>query len=325
MLIILIRIIIDPQEVFHNLPKQEGSLKRSMKRRDFIKYFGAGLAGPAFRNIFNYKKSAVEHLVPYVVPPAGVVPGLPTYYNSVCRQCAAGCGIEVKLREGRAKKLEGNAEFPVNFGKLCSRGQAGLQVVYNPDRLTTPLIKKKGEFEPASWSQALKVVADRLRNIQEDGKIVYLAEPLRGTLAGLFKAFAESLGGGEVVSYDPLNDDGLLAANELCFGERSFPHYDIANADYLVSFGANFLDTWATPVKHSSAFGEMRDREHGVKGSRGMLVQFEPRLSVTGASADEWYGVKPGTEGEIALAMAHVIVGERLFDKSVAKEADAWR
>ena len=183
-----------------------------MKRRDFIKYFGAGLAGPAFRNIFNYKKSAVEHLVPYVVPPAGVVPGLPTYYNSVCRQCAAGCGIEVKLREGRAKKLEGNAEFPVNFGKLCSRGQAGLQVVYNPDRLTTPLIKKKGEFEPASWSQALKVVADRLRNIQEDGKIVYLAEPLRGTLAGLFKAFAESLGGGEVVSYDPLNDDGLLAA-----------------------------------------------------------------------------------------------------------------
>ncbi len=327
MLITSLRIIIDPQEVFHNLPKQEGLLKRSMKRRDFIKYFGAGLAGPAFRNLFNYKKSAVEHLVPYVVPPAGIVPGLPTYYNSVCRQCSAGCGIEVKIREGRAKKLEGNAEFPVNFGKLCSRGQAGLQVVYGPDRLTTPLIKKKGEFEQASWPKALKVVADRLRNIQESGKsnkVVYLTEPLRGTLAGLFKTFAESLGGGDVFSYDPLNDDGLLAANELCFGERSFPHYDIGNADYLVSFGANFLDTWATPIKHSAAFGEMRDRERGVKGSRGLLVQFESRLSVTGASADEWYGIKPGTEGEIALAMAHVIVAERLFDESIAKEADGW-
>ncbi|MCK4268213.1 MAG: molybdopterin dinucleotide-binding protein, partial [Actinomycetia bacterium] len=101
-------------------------LKHQLKRRDFLKYLGVGLSGPAIKNIFTFKNKSVESLVSLVEPPEGVIPGIPNWYASVCRQCGAGCGIHVKILEGRAKKIEGNPDFPVNYGKVCARGQAGL-------------------------------------------------------------------------------------------------------------------------------------------------------------------------------------------------------
>ncbi|HEB13209.1 MAG TPA: hypothetical protein ENI11_05990, partial [Actinobacteria bacterium] len=302
-------------------------LKRSIKRRDLLKYFGASLAGPAFKNLFRYKKVAAERLVSYVIPPEGVVPGLPNWYSSVCRQCAAGCGIQVKILEGRAKKIEGNPDFPVNYGSLCARGQAGLQVLYNPDRIKGPQLKVDGKFQKISWSRALSIASKRLSEIKaQEGEdsIHFLTEPLRGSLGSLFSTFA---GGFEtnVFSYDFTNDAGLMEANLRSFGEERFANYDIANSDYILSFGADFLDTWSSPVKHSKSFGQMRDGLVGKEGGRGRLVHLEPRLSVTGASADVWLAINPGTEGILALAIANVIIDEKLFDKSLGIDRAEWK
>src|SRR6476659_8289501 len=95
----------------------------------------------------------------------------------------------------------------------------------------------------------------------------------------------------------------------MSYGASYRPIFDVANATYLLSFGARFLETWHSPVMYSLAFGEFR-RSRGK--ARGKLVQVEPRMSLTGANADEWIPARVGREGLTALAVAQVIVRERI-------------
>ncbi len=131
-----------------------------ISRRDLLQYIGAGGVGTGAGFLFAEAiKRPVEFLIPPVVPPEDYSPGVATWYNTVCNQCSAGCGISVRTREGRAKKIEGNPAHPVNQGRLCARGQAGLNALYNPDRIRAPL-KRVGErgdgaFETISWDEAL--------------------------------------------------------------------------------------------------------------------------------------------------------------------------
>ena len=300
-----------------------------MKRRDFVKYFGLGTAGPWFTNIFNYKKKTVEYLMPYVVPPDGVLPGTPNWYATTCRQCDAGCGIEVKVREGRAKKIEGNNAFPVNSGKVCARGQAGLQFLYNPDRIAKPLLKEKGKFKKISWTKAEAILTENLRVQQSLGKgdrALFLSQPLRGSVSKLAATFMNTLGSKELYSYEFLDYDPLKKANELAFGQSGHADYDINNAEYVLSFGAGLLDNWLSPVKQSVGYGEMRDVNLGSVGHRGHLTHFEPRMSLTASNADDWFPNKPGTEGLLALAIAHEIVAKGLSDSSIdSQEIKEWK
>ena len=139
----------------------------NLNRRDFFKLTGAGSVGVGAGFLLGESmKSPVELLIPYLIPPEEIVPGVATWYNTVCSQCGAGCGVMVRVMEGRAKKIEGNPNHPVNQGKLCALGQAGLQVLYNPDRLKTPL-KQTGErgsgaFQEITWDEALGMLANRL-------------------------------------------------------------------------------------------------------------------------------------------------------------------
>lgn len=298
-----------------------------MKRREFLKYFSFGVVGPAFTNFLGLKRKSVQYLIPYVVPPVGVVPGIANWYASVCRQCPAGCGIQVKIREGRAKKIEGNPLHPVNQGRLCARGQAGLQILYNPDRITAPLVRKDDKFSKVSWEKAKKILAEELKAAKDEGRgdrIYFLTEPKRGSLAKLIKTFAAGLGSENIYTYEFLMDESLIKANELCFAYPEIPDYDLGHASYVLSLGAHFLDNWTSPVKQSIAYEQLRDRELGNKGERGWLVHFEPRMSLTGANADEWFPIKPGSEGLIALGIAHIIVNESLQNPEVG-EIESWK
>jgi len=297
-----------------------------MNRRDFMKLLGVSAGSPFFTRIFKYKKDAKEYLIPFVIPPDDVVPGLPNWYSTVCRQCPAGCGIQVKIREGRAKKIEGNPSFPINYGRVCARGQAGLQVLYNPDRIKRPLVKRGNGFKNTSWKRAVPAVAEKLRKIREEGngsKVVFLTQSLRGNLGKLISTCMERYGSNNLLSYELLNDQALSTANELCFGYKGIPDYDLDNAKYILSFGAGFLDTWISPVRYSVGYGNFRDRPFD---KRGHLVHFEPRLSLTGASADEWFPIKPESEGVIALGIAHAIVEEGLYQPGlIGEEARSWK
>src|SRR5499426_1682651 len=102
-----------------------------------------------------------EKLIPYVVPPDGIVPGVASYFATVCRECPAGCGVMAKNRDGRVVKLEGNPSYPVNAGALCIRGQASLQGLYHPDRFRGALAAGK----PIAWDEAEKRVADKIGSL----------------------------------------------------------------------------------------------------------------------------------------------------------------
>jgi|TARA_B100000315_G_scaffold58928_1_gene53489 anaerobic selenocysteine-containing dehydrogenase len=284
-----------------------------IKRREFLKLIGAGGVGTGAGMLFGEStKMSVELLVPQVVPPEDYTPGIATFYNTVCRQCSAGCGISVRTREGRAKKIEGNPVHPVNQGRLCAMGQAGLNGLYNPDRIRQPLKRTgergSGQYTEISWDEAIAELGGRLGSLKSsDGgdQVHLLCGAGNGHINDLFAQFMQGLGSDNYLHYDFTHPINLHTANKLSFDEDLLPYYDIKNTDYLLSFGADYLGSWLSPVHHSLSYGHMRQ---GRGERRGKCVQIESRMSLSGASADEWIVANPGTEGLIALAMAHAIV-----------------
>jgi anaerobic selenocysteine-containing dehydrogenase len=287
----------------------------NIDRRTFLKLVGAGGVGAGAGFMLAQSiKHPVEHLIPYPVPPEEFSAGIATWYNSVCFMCPAGCGISVRTREGRPKIIQGNPSHPVSQGRLCSLGQAGVQALYNPDRLTTPLLRTgargAGAFEPTTWDEGLATVADRLRALrvnQQGDRICLLSEGVRGHLGLVFERFMEQLGSDSLVYYDFAHPHTLYAANERLFGTMCLPYYDLEHAHYVLSFGADFLGAWISPVHHALGYGRSRQSQSGV---RARYVQIEPRMSLSGAAADEWIAARPGTEGLLALGLAQRIVQE---------------
>ena len=283
-------------------------------RRTFLKVLGS--AGPAAAAA-ACSPVPPERIIPFVVPPDDVVPGVATWYASVCGECPAGCGIRVRTREGRAVKVEGNPEHPVNRGGLCVRGQASLQGLYNPDRITGPHRRRvtdagagRSVLEPVAWEEAQQDLVGRLQALHAAGqgdRVALITPPLTGTLAGLVSSWTSAFGA-RWVRYEPFGYEAIRAANERVFGRAEVPHYDFARAEMVISFGADFLETFGSPAGFARDHaGQRRVRD----GRTTRFVQIEPRLSMTGAGADAWHGVAPQTEGLVAAAMVQVIVSEQ--------------
>jgi menaquinone reductase, molybdopterin-binding-like subunit len=307
-----------------------------MERRNFIKI--SALTG--VMATLEGCRSAEKQLIRFV-PEEELIPGIATWKPSVCTLCSAGCGLLVRVMQGEAevvrhgqqglikmglaKKLEGNPQHPVNHGKLCARGQAGLQVLYHPDRITHPIKRTgprgSGEFQEITWDDALKEVAAHLTTLQASkatGSLAFLARPLSGQRHELIAQFLQAYGAPPAVWYEPFDDAVLRQANLQSFGHAALPTFDLGRADYVISFGADFLGTWNSPVAQSAGYGEMRQ---GRPGRRAKFVQVESRMSQTGANTDEWIPCHPGTEGILALGIAHVILSEKLLPPGAASQA----
>ena len=298
-----------------------------MERRDFIKI--SALSG--VMATLEACRAPEKQLVRFI-PEEELVPGIATWKPGVCTLCSSGCGLSVRVMQGEAevvrhgqtglikmglaKKLEGNPQHPVNQGKLCARGQAGLQVLYHPDRITQPIKRSGprggGEFQPITWDQALQELKTHLQALQiakSTANLSFLSRPLPGQRHTLIELFLKAYGAPPAVWYQPFDEAVLRQANLLSFGHSALPTFDLARADYVLSFGADFLGTWNSPVAQSIGYGEMRQ---GRPGRRAKLVQVESRLSQTGANHDEWIPCRPGLEGILALGIAHVILSEKL-------------
>jgi menaquinone reductase, molybdopterin-binding-like subunit len=300
-----------------------------MKRRDFLKT--GGIVGTAGLILDGCGKP--QQLIPLLVSEDQFVPGEEGWVRSVCQQCSAGCGITVRVVQGesirtingqqkrvkavQAKKIEGNPEHPISMGGTCARGQAGVQALYHPDRVQTPLKlsgpRGSGQYQPITWKDAQQLLVTQLQQLQATPEAVALltGRKNRGTMGAIVEKFAAGIGTPHVISYDPFDPAPLRKAMELTTGVSRLPAVDFANAHYLLSFNANLFETFLSPVHNIYSYGQFRQ---GRPGIRGKFVQAEPRLSQTAACADEWLPIKPGTEGLLALAMAHVIVAEKLFD-----------
>jgi anaerobic selenocysteine-containing dehydrogenase len=291
-------------------------MPNEISRRDFVK-LGVMTTASAVLAGCQSPRRYVE-LEAYVRPPEEELAGTATWYASTCRQCPAGCGIVVRIMNGRAKKIEGNGEHPLNRGKLCARGQSGLQVLYNPDRLQGPVQQaRRGsrQFQPVNWNEAINTLSAKT---QTAGSAVAIwgGSTLSGHVVDLFTRFTKAIGAQPPVLSDLYSSfhgyQLLSAANRDLFGAALLPTYDLAQADVVFSFGADFAATGLSAVRYGAEYGAFRSQ---ALGKRGYLVQFEPKMTITGAKADRWLPIKPGSEGLVALAVARIIA-DRAFGSS---------
>ncbi|KPA09905.1 nitrate reductase [Candidatus Magnetomorum sp. HK-1] len=252
------------------------------------------------------------------VPPVGKV----TYANSVCTLCPGGCGISVRKSGDRAIKIEGRDDHPINKGGICMLGLSGLQLLYGPTRIQTPLkrVGKRGEnkFKPISWGEALDFVQKALQPLREEKKTTELAAILgtnQGSVADLFSRFFQAFGSPNLFKM-PSADDVSAAGLKIMQGETTPIAYDLENADYILSFGAGLVDGWGAPGKMFLAHGK---RKSALKHSDVRFVHIDARLSNTAAKADTWLSVKPGTEAALALGMAQYIIKENMYNQAFIK------
>lgn len=283
-------------------------MKKKISRRDFLK-ISTGAATVA-TGLNPFVRRVV--LEPFNQPPEEILPGQAVWYASTCGQCPAGCGIIVRVIDGQAKKIEGNPYHPLNKGKLCARGQAGLQSLYDPDRLPGAAEQSGGRgsrhYQPIYWEEAMDKVIEKIQSLSHPGGLAFIGGLVPDHMNRIATLFLDALGAENPYLFDLHSMlEGRTAGrkvSEVFFQELELPFYDIAGSDVVLSFGANLLETWMSPVSQGRAYGQF--------SGRGYFVQFEPRMSATAACADQWISLKPGTAGYAALAIGRIIVEERL-------------
>ncbi len=280
-----------------------------IKRRDFVKLLGAASVATALPGCTRQQP---RNLITYVIPHEEIQPGKAVWYASVCRECPAGCGVHVRVRDGRAVKVEGNPVHPVSEGKLCSRGHAALQGLYNPDRIQQPRRKRDGRWERIDWDDVQELIADKIKELIDEGRsdsIAFINSHQTGSLDALIEEFLNTVGSTRRINYEPFGYEGVKKASDTVFNVEKIPNYKFSEARYIISFGSDFLETWMSPVKHARELGQTRELENN------RMVPFlhvGPRLSMTATNADEFIKVKPGQEYLLALGMVHTIVHEHL-------------
>ena len=269
-----------------------------MNRRTFLKISGMGSLSFAA----GCSREPEKTLFSMTHTPDDRVTGKANWYASTCRECPAGCGILAKNREGRVVKIEGNPVHPINKGKLCMRGQAALQGIYNPDRLKTPLFKAKNGWQPLSFLKAKTILKNKADEAAQKGsnRVRMLTETIGDSLMGLSSTVLKNLKSHTPMVYEPFAYESLKAANETMFGVNGLISYRMDKADILISFGADFLETWLSPVEYAWKFKAM----HSLKeGNKNLSFHISSYQSLTGANADHWLACHPGTEAMVALGL----------------------
>ena len=286
-------------------------------RRDFLKLVGAGTAAAGLAEL-GRRAPIFSALIPTDQPQ---VPLGERTAVSICRLCAGGCGLSARVVDGRVVKLDGNPLHPNNQGRLCPKGQAGLQVLYDPDRIKGPMRRAgqrgSGQWEQLSWEEALSEVADKLREIRGAGHpegLVFLHDGKRGPTGSLIARFCQAFGTPNDVPYRRYSADGSPLAHYLTQGWVDHAAYDWENTNYLLCFGGAFLEAWQPLVRQLRAYSRLR---RGRPNVRAKLVQIESCASVTATKADEWIPIRPGTEGAVSTG----VPGQQAGQLAAAGEA----
>lgn len=231
-----------------------------------------------------------------------------TYDNSVCSLCPGSCGIRVRKIKGRPVKIEGVDGYPVNDGGACLHGIAGLQYLYDPSRVKSPMKKENGKFKSISWDEAISLVSGKLAQLRKEGKSSSLACITgndKGATNGLFKRFLDAFGSPNAYTMPSLESNLALTAATL-HGAGKTIGFDLGNADFILSFGAGIIDGWGSPVACFQANASRKDRH-------AKLFQIDTRLSHTAAMADRWIPIKPGTEADLALGICAILLKKNIF------------
>jgi anaerobic selenocysteine-containing dehydrogenase len=289
-------------------------------RRSFLSFVIGGAAGTTLSPLpwkLTDDLSIWTQMWPWVpVPRTGEV----SEVKSVCTLCPGGCGISVRKVGERAVKIEGMNGHPINDGGICLLGASGLQLLYGPTRVQTPLKRSgkrgEGKWRKISWDEAISEVAEKLGELRTKGQshaVGCISGAYHGTVPQLLERLLTVYGSPNLL-HTPSIQDSYDMTLYLMNGVRASAGFDFENADFILSFGSGVLDGWGSPVRMFRVNSLWQDEDSKV-------VQIEPRLSNTAANADKWIPIKPGTEAALALGLAHVIIKESLYSDFVKNHA----
>lgn len=281
-------------------------------RRDFMKW-GITTAGYwAIANPFNgfVQAAEAEDLAPGVSPVSGkLYKALPT----TCGMCEAGCGILAFTEGKRVVALQGNPLHPNNQGKICAKGVAGINYLYDPERVVFPMkrVGKRGEgkWKRITWEEAYQEITENLRKRRKNlPNQEFVLESGPGAIDWLSRKFFPLLGISILIDDASWKKANKSTAHKLTWGEMEGV-YDVSGSRYILNLGAN-------PFENDPYYINLAQRIIKAKvESRAKIVTFDVRLSNTAGRSDEWFPINPGTDGVVALAMAQVILKRGLADQ----------
>lgn len=294
------------KEFSDKLPMEEalsGTDQLSSNRRDFLKYFGFSVSAVA---LAACNKSPVKHVIPYLEKPENVTPGVPLYYATSCGVYNEGFPVIAKVREGRPIKLDGNDKSFLSQGGLDAIGQASILSLYDVNRLGSPLV----DGVDTRWSDVDSAVVSKLKNVVSAGKKIAVVTPSATgpVLQEAVNNFIGAYNGAVQVTYDPVSYSGILDANNESFGKRVIPNYRFDKAHVIVSFGADFLGTWLSPVRFQADYAKNRVPT-GDNRNMSLHIQVESLLSVTGTNADHRFTMQESQEGIYLLSLYNALAG----------------
>ncbi|MCX6068154.1 MAG: molybdopterin-dependent oxidoreductase, partial [Chloroflexi bacterium] len=232
-------------------------MAEKLTRRDFLKIAAAGGGTVA---VWNTIQAAVNMPVAHAAGYGDLVTSeLDVIVPGVCNLCSSGCGVLARVADGKVVKLEGSPMHPINVGALCPKGQAAPELLYNPDRLKTPLKRDRvsGVFAPISWDEAAQLVAEKLTATRQAGhpeSVAMLYGDTRGQQRSFFCRFMDAVGSPNFVSKESLNTAAAKLGVFLTQGTYALPVYDLENAKYIISFGANLLEAGWNPQRTISGW-----------------------------------------------------------------------
>ena len=267
-------------------------------RRDFLKFLGFGLGAATIAAGCDIP---VKKAIPYVIKPDQIVPGVANYYASTFVNGGDYCPVLVKTREGRPIKIEGNDLSTITGGGTSARAQASVLSLYDTNRFTGPKMKSGSGWKDSSWAEMDKIVST---TISTSNNIRILTNTIMSpTARKAISEFTNKYTNAKVVTYDPVSASALLDANEQNFGIRAVPTYKFDLADIIVSFNADFLGSWISPIEYAAAYAKGRKISDIKQAKMSRHIQVESHMSLTGSNADNRILVKPSEQG---TAIAHL-------------------
>lgn len=289
-----------------------------LTRRKLLKWTAAGTAVGAVATSVVGRALGLDQPVKRALAQATTPGPEESWIPSVCLQCPGGCGIKVRVVDGRAVKIVGNPDHPGSRGRLCPKGQSGLQVLYDPDRIKYPLkrVGARGEdqWQRITWDEAIAEVAGRLQDLRGQGlshTVAVVGGRWQGPIENLWKQFLNAYGSPNFVKRGATCSQSAKFGVKFTQGIEDHMARDWKSANYVLLFGYSMLESSRPLTWLLGTYGEMRRG----RPLRAKVVAIDPHRSVTAAKADEWIAIRPGTDAALALAMAHVIIKEDLYDK----------
>ena len=259
--------------------------------------------------------------------PAGPARG--EWVSTACQGCTQWCAIQIFVESGRAVRVRGNPLSNTNHGYVCPRGHMIPQQTYDPDRIKVPMKRtnpQKGrgidpKFVPITWDEALDIVAGKmieLRKNNEAHKLAYIRGRYSPTSTNLlYGTLPKIFGTTNYFSHSAICAEAEKMGPGLTQGYFGYRDYDLANTSCLIAWGTDPLASNRMVPNTIRRFGEIL--------ARGTVIAVDPRLSNSAAKAQEWLPIKPGTDGALAGAIAHVLLTEGLWNREFVGDFKAGK